>query len=81
MTPEELEILEALNLPNTLPKPLELSFHENDDGTFDVEWDEGDPAAEAIGCNSWSEDQWLVFLEFLALHDSHQDWVVNAADE
>ena len=81
MTPEQLETLQALDLPDTIPKPLELSLHENDDGSFDVEWDENDPAAKAIGCNSWAEDQWLAFLEFLALHDSHQEWVVDAADE
>lgn len=80
MNPEQVKTLQALDLPDTIPKPLELSFQENDDGSFDIEWDENDPAAEAIGCNTWTEEQWIAFLELCA-RDDGLEFVVGAEDE
>ena len=72
--------MEDLNLPDTIPNPLLLNFQENPDGTFDIEWDENDPAAEAIGCNTWTEQQWIAFLELCA-RDDGLEYVTDAGDE
>ena len=72
--------MEELNLPDTLPNPLKICVGEElDDGSFDIEWDENDPAAIALGCNDWTPTQWAAFLE-LCVNDDDL-WEPLPADE
>ena len=69
MTNEQLETLLAMDLPDAIPSPLVVQMMPLDDGTVDIEWDENDPAAQAIGCNTWTPTQWEAFFTLVVQGD------------
>lgn len=43
--------------------PLNITFDELEDGSLQLNWDENDPAAIALGVNDWTAEQWIVLLK------------------
>ncbi|MGA0021087.1 MAG: hypothetical protein ACO3GW_02870 [Vulcanococcus sp.] len=42
--------------------PLNITVEQLDDGTLELNWDESDPAAIALGVNEWTSEQWVDLL-------------------